>query len=287
MGTVKVVRLQHARGRLEELIDAPYLAPDRKLRMLRLAHCPLLTDEAFTSASRWQPEEEAGSRALTPPLRYNAENLRILDLAHCNITDESLDGIIAHAPKIQNLNITECRQLTDVALDCICRLGESLDVLSMSRVTNVTDAAVVRLARSCTKLRGVDFGCECLLEGSYMGRRTNCIPDCDKLTDLSVFELASLGGLRRLSLAGLHNITDIGIFAIAQQAVELERFHLAYCTQISLEAVHTLLKDLRKLQQIVLTGVTACQGVGMEQFSENAPAVSLGDSFLVRLYDHD
>lgn len=96
-----------------------------------------------------------------------------------------------------------------------------------------------------------------------------------------------MGALRRLSLAGVHNITDIGIFAVAQQAVELERFHLAYCTQISLEAVHTLLKDLRKLQQIVLTGVTACQGGGMEQFSENPPTVSLGVSFLDRLYDCD
>lgn len=165
MGTVKVVRLQNARGRLEELIDAAYLVPDRKLRTLRLAHCPLLSDEAFPSASRWRPEEKTGLRALTPPLRYNAENLRILDLAHCNITDKSLEGIIAHAPKIQNLNITECGQLTDAALDCICRLGENLDVLSMSRVTNVTDAAVVRLARSCSKLRGVDFGCECLVGG--------------------------------------------------------------------------------------------------------------------------
>ena len=167
MDTVKVVRLQHARVRLEELIDAPCLAPDRKLRTLRLAHCPLLTDEAFPSASGRRPEVETaerGSQASILPLWHNLENLRILDLAHCNITDEGIEGIIAHALKIQNLNITGCGQLTDVALDCICRLGDSLDVLSMSRVTNITDAAVVKLARSCTKLRGVDCGCECLLE---------------------------------------------------------------------------------------------------------------------------
>lgn len=115
--------------------------------------------------------------------------------------------------------------------------------------------------------------------------RTDGIPDCDKLTDLSVFELAPLGYLKRLSLAGLDNITDIGIFAVAQQAAELERFHLAYCTQISLEAVHTLLRDLRKLQQIALTGVPACQGEGMEQFSEKPPPVSLGGGFLDRIYE--
>lgn len=134
-----------------------------------MARCPLLTDETFPPAPGRRPEAEATeteSQGLIPPpvLWHNAENIRILDLAYCNITDEGIEGITAHAPKIQNLNITGCVQLTDAAVDCICRLGDNLDVLSISRVTNITDAAITGLARSCTKLRGIDFGCEYLLE---------------------------------------------------------------------------------------------------------------------------
>lgn len=95
----------------------------------------------------------------------------------------------------------------------------------------------------------------------------------------------SLGSLKRLSLAGLHNITDLAIDTIAQQTTELERLYLAYCRQISLEAVHTLLRNQRKLQQIVLTGVPAFQGGGVEQFSENPPTVRLGVGFLDRQYE--
>ncbi len=95
-----------------------------------------------------------------------------------------------------------------------------------------------------------------------------------------------MGSLKRLSLAGLHNITDMAVDTIAQQTTELERLYLAHCRQISLEAVHTLLRNQRKLQQIVLTGVPAlCQGGGMEQFSENPPTVRLGVRFLDRLYE--
>ncbi|KAK2466064.1 hypothetical protein APHAL10511_001706 [Amanita phalloides] len=244
-----------------ELCDLPLITPVstssvwtqlRKLRVLRLARCPLLTDVASPPASGRRPEAEESLEGLA--LRYDADSLRVLDLTRCKITDESVERIVAYAPKIQNLILTGCDQLTDRALDNICRLGDNLDVLSMSHVTEITDAAVVRLARSCPKLRGVDFGF------------------CQKLTDMSVFEVASLSYLKRLSLMGLNNITDIAIYAIAEHAVELERFHLAHCNQISLEAVYMLLKNLRKLQQVVLNGVPSCQGDGMEQLSEEPPA---------------
>ncbi|KAF8622099.1 hypothetical protein AX15_007236 [Amanita polypyramis BW_CC] len=247
-----------------DLCDLPLITPLsvsdlwthlRKLRSLRLARCPLLTDEAFPSRQRGQETGETDSQSLLPPLalRYGAENLRTLDLSHCRITDETIEGIITYAPKIQNLFLNHCAQLTDRALDSISRLGENLDVLSMAHVSKLSDASIVNLIRSCPKLRGVDLGF------------------CENLTDMSVFELASLSGLRRLSLSGLYNITDIAIYTIAEQLPELERFYLAHCNLISLEAIHILLKRLQKLQQVNLTGVPSCQRRDMEQFSEPPP----------------
>lgn len=252
-----------------EACDLPQITPlairdvwkyTRKLRSLRLARCPLLTDKAFPStplSSDGEPVSETDPQDLFPPLilRHYAEILRILDLAYCNITDESVEGIIAHAPKIQTLILTGCEQLTDRAVDSVCKLGDNLDVLSISAVSKITDAAIVRLSRSCSKLRAIDVG------------------SCDNLTDMSVFELASLSCLKRLSLTKLHKITDIAIYTIAEQATELERLSLSHCDSISLDAIRTLLERLGRLQQVVLTGVPSFQIEGVEQFSEQPPAL--------------
>jgi F-box and leucine-rich repeat protein GRR1 len=135
----------------------------RKLRSLRLARCPLLADIAFPPGQ--EQEMELGDNTSVdrlPPLAlgHNAGNLRILDLAYCKITDNSIEGIIAHAPKIQTLYLTGCDQLTERALDHVCRLGDNLDVLGVGNISSITDAAIVRLARACPKLRGIDVGCK-------------------------------------------------------------------------------------------------------------------------------
>ncbi|KAF8639875.1 hypothetical protein AX17_001129 [Amanita inopinata Kibby_2008] len=241
----------------------------RKLRTLRLARCSLLTDRAFPSLVRPQVSEvrdhQVSQRPQTwleqlPPLilRYNAENLRTLDLSYCKISDDGIGGIVSHAPRIQTLILTGCEKLTDRALESICKLGDHLDVLIMAHVSEITDAAVIKLARSCSKLRCVD------------------VAFCDNLTDMSVFELASLSGLRRLSLIRLHKVTDIAIYTLAEQAAELERLNLSYCYHISLDAVHMLLQRLGRLQQVSLTGVPSFQREGVERFSEQPPAVRSG-----------
>lgn len=146
----------------------------RKLRTLRLAHCPLLTDKAFPSPIESNQDRDDGEKPLPPRpitwveqlppliLRHTADNLRVLDLSSCKITDEGLEGVIAHATRIQNLNISGCSQLTDRALEQICTLGANLDVLILAHVTNITDRGVVQFARACKNLRVVDVACASL-----------------------------------------------------------------------------------------------------------------------------
>lgn len=171
-----------------ELCDLPLLTAvsvrdlwsySRKLRTLRLARCALLTDKAFPSPSGSitdGPDPTADDEKPLPPspktwleelppliLRHTAENLRILDLGYCpKITDDAIAGIIAHAPKIQSLVLSGCVALTDDAISSICHLRDNLDTLMMAHVANITDRAIVKLARSCWKLRSADFACESL-----------------------------------------------------------------------------------------------------------------------------
>lgn len=149
------------------------LLPHRKLRRLRLANSPRISDKAFPSPlpsnieSDSDDEKPLPHRPITwleklPPLilQHTAENLRTLDLTSCNITDEAVEGIVSHAPRIQTFILSGCSSLTDKSVESICKLRDHLDVLMLSHVGNITDAAVVKLARSCANLRCVDVGCK-------------------------------------------------------------------------------------------------------------------------------
>ncbi|KAF8812239.1 RNI-like protein [Phlegmacium glaucopus] len=238
----------------------------RKLRSLRLSNNPLLTDKAFPSSLSMDVTEELdGEKPLPhrpttwleqlPPLilRHSADNLRVLDLTSCKLTDDAVEGIVTHASKIQTLMLSGCTSLTDRALESICKLRDHLDVLMLAHVSNITDKAVVKLARSCVNLRCID------------------IAFCRNLTDMAVFELAELPSLRRLSLVRVHKLTDIAIFALAEHALGLERLHLSYCDHLSLEAIHLLLQKLDRLRHLTATGIPSMRRKGVQRFSEPTP----------------
>ncbi|KAJ7180269.1 hypothetical protein C8R43DRAFT_972447 [Mycena crocata] len=264
-----------------ELCDLPLLSAlsvrdiftfSRKLRTLRLARCPLLSDKAFpavsVSRSSTPVSYPSGYEKPLPPrpttwldelppliLRHKADNLRILDLSFINgLTDAAIEGIVNHAPKIQHLQLSGCKQLTDRSLESICKLGDRLDVLMLAHVANITDRGVVKLACACTNLRCVDVGF------------------CVKLSDMSVMCLAELRGIRRLSLVRVPKLTDIGLFALAEHALDLERLNLSYCDRLTLEATHLLLKRLVRLQNLSATGIPSFKRKGVQRFSDAAPA---------------
>jgi F-box and leucine-rich repeat protein GRR1 len=98
---------------------------------------------------------------------------------------------------------------------------------------------------------------------------------------MSVFELAGLSGLRRLSLVRVHKLTDNAVFFLAEHAPSLEHIHLSYCDRISLDAVHLLMKKLPGLQHLTMTGVRSFKRQGVERFSDPPPHVSTLISYLV------
>ncbi|KAL0067587.1 SCF ubiquitin ligase complex subunit [Marasmius tenuissimus] len=256
-----------------ELSGLPLLSPvsvrdvwsfSRKLRTLKLANCPLLSDKAFPSPFS-EPLQDENEKPLPPRpitwmeslppliLRHSAENLRVLDLTNCKITDDAVEGIVTHAAKIQNLNLSGCSQLTDRTLYSLCALGSYLDVLILAHVSNITDRGIVQFARACPNLRCLDL--------SF----------CRNLSDMSVFELSGLPSLRRLSLIRVHKLTDVAMFALAEHATGLERLYISYCDHISLEAGHILLKNLKRLRHLAATGVPSFRRKGVRRFSEPPP----------------
>lgn len=136
----------------------------------------------------------------------------------------------------------------------------------------ITDRSVTQLARSCSRLRYIDLAC------------------CPLLTDLSVFELASLPKLRRIGLVRVRlfesicdanffiassqvvNLTDQAIMSLGEQRHDtLERIHLSYCEQITVPAVHFLLQKLTKLTHLSLTGIPAFRHTELQEYCRPPP----------------
>ncbi|KAG6336533.1 hypothetical protein ID866_2555 [Astraeus odoratus] len=230
------------------------------MREMRLSYCSDLTDIAFPAPIR---NRETALGLVTPRpwddlppliLPRTLDHLRMLDLTGCSlITDDAVEGIISHAPKIRNLVLSKCSLLTDKAVESVCLLGKHLHYLHLGHATHITDRSIKSLARCCTRLRYVDFA------------------NCSLLTDMSVFELASLPKLRRIGLVRVSNLTDEAIYALAERHSTLERIHLSYCDQISVMAIHFLLQKLHKLTHLSLTGIPSFRKPELQQFCRQPP----------------
>ncbi|PSS35488.1 hypothetical protein PHLCEN_2v1643 [Hermanssonia centrifuga] len=143
------------------------------MREMRLSHCVELTDAAFPASPKTEVISQLGPNPFPsatpfladklPPLRLTRQfdHLRMLDLTACSaLTDESIEGITAVAPKIRNLVLAKCTHLTDAAVESICGLGKHLHYLHLGHAGSITDRSISTLARSCTRLRYIDLASE-------------------------------------------------------------------------------------------------------------------------------
>ena len=199
----------------------------RQLRELRVGHCSMLTDAAF----------------LDLPKHVTYESLRILDLTACHhLQDDAVERIIDAAPRLRNLVLAKCREITDRAVLAITKLGKNLHYIHLGHCIHITDAAVIQLVKICNRIRYIDLAC------------------CARLTDASVKQLATLQKLRRIGLVKCQAITDRSIHALANHFVDprhphqpdqrqkqtaslLERVHLSYCTNLTIQ-VNVFLRTL-------------------------------------------
>ncbi|KAF2210972.1 hypothetical protein CERZMDRAFT_44384 [Cercospora zeae-maydis SCOH1-5] len=223
-----------------------------QLRELRLAHCGQITDQAFLDIP-YDPDH---------PTTF--DSLRILDLTDCaELGDKGVEKIIQTCPRLRNLILAKCRQVTDRAVFAITKLGKNLHYIHLGHCARITDASVEALAKACNRIRYIDLAC------------------CSQLTDQSVMKLAGLPKLKRIGLVKCAGITDQSIWSLAQGEVRngkrignpsvLERVHLSYCTQLTLDGIHTLLNSCPKLTHLSLTGVQAFLRDELVVFCRDAP----------------
>jgi len=197
------------------------------------------------------------------------------------------------APRLRNLVLAKCRNITDIAVNAISKLGKNLHYVHLGHCNHITDEAVIKLVQCCNRIRYIDLGC------------------CVKLTDASVTKLATLPKLRRIGLVKCNMITDESVYALSQShrryiqggagqpelayaglistnASSLERVHLSYCTNLTLrvrilylpisentnrdQSIIVLLNNCPRLTHLSLTGVHAFLRTDLDAFCRDAPS---------------
>ncbi|CRG85834.1 SCF E3 ubiquitin ligase complex F-box protein grrA [Talaromyces islandicus] len=217
------------------------------LREFRLSHCVDIDNSAFLKLSR----------------QSMFESLRILDLTACErIGDEAVECMIDSAPRLRNLVLAKCKFITDRAVLAICKLGKNLHYVHLGHCSNITDSGVSQLVKSCNRIRYIDLAC------------------CNLLTDTSVQQLATLPKLKRIGLVKCQAITDASILALARSRAaphplgtsSLERVHLSYCVNLTMNGIHDLLNHCPRLTHLSLTGVQAFLREELTAFCRDAPS---------------
>ncbi|CAO3638473.1 unnamed protein product [Mucor fragilis] len=219
----------------------------RELRELKVNQCHYLSDDGFLQS------------ALTTsmPGRIYYDQLRILELTNVfGITDRTVDCITQAAPKIRNLVLNKCVHLTDLGIEHLARLGRYLHYIHLGSCKNITDQAIIQLTSKCTRIRYIDLA------------------SCHKLGDATVAALAALPKLKRIGLVKCHRITNHAIMALTRNArtsVSLERIHLSYCEQLTVQAISVLVIHCRRLTHLSLSFIPAFQHEEFQRFCRPPP----------------
>ena len=97
---------------------------------LSLPHCSLLTAAAFPAPLKLGVQLDASKPFQTSSATKNhdllspiviREHLSILDVSGCSlITDDAIEGVVSHAPKIQVVSLLGCVRVSVERVESIC-----------------------------------------------------------------------------------------------------------------------------------------------------------------------
>ncbi|KAG8968318.1 SCF ubiquitin ligase complex subunit [Tulasnella sp. 419] len=271
----------------------------RRLQGINLGNCKKVTDTGVVALATHCPNlrriKLSGLESLTDAsvsaLADNCPLLLELDLYMCpRVTDESVRKLWINSSYLRELRLSLCHNLTERAFPVpppnssngsstavattnhpfppfhrlddaglqplvLPRIFDHLRMLDLTGCANLTDEAMEGIISNCPKIRNLVLA--------------KC--GCPLLTDMSVFELAALPKLRRVGLVRVPNLTDQAIYSIGEQQVSLERIHLSYCENITVQAISFLLMRLTKLTHLSLTGIPAFKKLEYQQYCRPAP----------------
>ncbi|KAJ8490360.1 hypothetical protein OPV22_012081 [Ensete ventricosum] len=177
--------------------------------------------------------------------------LTSFSLSWCNNNMNNLvQSVIPKFVKLQDLDLSKSRKLSDHSLYNLARGCPCLTKLNISGCSGFSDSALAHLASCCRNLKYLNL-CGCVKAASDKalqaisyhcnGLQSLNLGWCDCVTDKGVTSLAAgCPNLRALDLCGCVLITDESVIALANGCPHLRSLDLYYCQNITDRAMYSL-----------------------------------------------
>lgn len=155
---------------------------------------------------------------------------------------DSLFTRLTRCVKLERLNLANCVEISDEALQKVLAQCANLTAIDLSGVSPCTDKSIIALAKVATRLQGINLG------------------GCKNVTNEGIIALAvNCPLLRRIKLSNIREITDQSVSALAKRCPLLLEIDLNGCPKVTDQAVRdvwmhvTHLRDFRLAQCVELT----------------------------------
>jgi hypothetical protein len=213
------------------------------LRGLNLSGCAHVTD--------------AGLWAIA---RHCQAQLDTIYLAQCEKVTELGLRLLAHNCKLVLVDLSDCPQLNDAALQTLAAGCWMIETFIMQRCRGVSDAGIVKIAQCCKDLRHLDVS-ECYRLGEYGDKALLEIGRC-------------CPKLRVLDLFGCQHVHDPGVRAVAKGCPLLTTLRLTGCRDVSSVAIRALAEQCTQLEVLSLSGCIKTTNGDLQLLAANCPQLT-------------
>lgn len=234
------------------LLTALHKKHGNGFEILKLCNCNLLTGSYLKSffSLRFQRLRDLHlcnlhiSDTVLVNIAKNCRGLSGLSLSGClGVSDFGVQAIAKLCPKLEEVSLRRCSEITNKALlyfgetvkslnvgSCTKIDGECLSILSqklpnLERLNlhgiKVTDESIHQLAQGCTVLKTIHLSAANPFGGGSL------------LTDAVAVSLSGLLGLRCLNIQGSSNVTDAALAVLGCQCPSLQRLNVGGCYRLT------------------------------------------------------
>nr|CAB3488843.1 unnamed protein product [Digitaria exilis] len=247
---------------------------------LNLSYCCPVTPSMVRSlqkVSKLQTLKLEGCKFMADGLKAigsSCVSIRELSLSKSTgVTDSELSFAVSKLKNLLKLDITCCRNITDVSVASITRSCTSLVSLRMESCSHVSSGALQLIGKHCSHLEELDFT-DNDLDDEGLKALTGCtnlsslkIGICLRISDEGLTHIGkSCPKLRDIDLYRCGGISDDGVIQIAQGCPMLESINLSYCTEVTDRS----LMSLSKCTNLNTLEVRGCPRVSSAGLSEIA-----------------
>lgn len=213
------------------------------LQDLNVSNCQQMTDDwmkqLYISFPNLQSLNVSNCKALTDSMgQYLSRSLRVLNLAHCNLTDRVLVDL---PDPLQSLNISNCTKIKGTTFQ---HLPQGLQSLNASWCQLENDG--LRYLRQGLKSL-ILAGCQEITTKGFQYLPSSLehldISHCDQLTDEDLQYVSSCLSLRDLNLSNCL-FTENGLRDLPSSLLKL---NLSYCTNLNINTLSYIPPSVRSL----------------------------------------